>query len=287
MNYSNKEKLKTKKKVKNIASKIILYSFLFIGVAITFLPFLYMFLLATRSRAEIFSSIFSLMPGESFMDNYEILISNVPIWRNLLNSVFISTTATILTVFFCSLGGYGFAKYNFKFKDHLFFSMLATMMIPGLLSIIPWFIMMNFFGWIDTFYPMIIPGIANPFGIFLMTQFMNTIPYDVIDAARIDGCGEFEIFLRIILPMSKSGIGALSVLTFLGSWNVLMQPLLILQSRHMWTLPVALTRLADQAGIDHGAAMVGVIIAIAPILIAYMIGSKSILKGVMEGATKG
>ncbi|MBF8436262.1 carbohydrate ABC transporter permease [Halanaerobiaceae bacterium Z-7014] len=287
MNYSNKLESNTQRKAINIIKKVLLYSFLAAGVIITFVPFLYMFLLATRSRAEIFSSIFSLAPGQSFMDNYQILISNVPIWRNLFNSIFISTTATILTVFFCSLGGYGFSKYNFKFKDTLFFSMLATMMIPGLLSIIPWFIMMNFFGWIDTFYPMIIPGIANPFGIFLMTQFMNSIPYDVIDAARIDGCGEFEIFLKIILPMSKSGIGALSVLTFLGSWNVLMQPLLILQSRHMWTLPVALTRLADQAGIDHGAAMVGVIIAIAPILIAYIIGSKSILKGVMEGATKG
>ncbi|MGM0415156.1 MAG: carbohydrate ABC transporter permease, partial [Bacillota bacterium] len=169
----------------------------------------------------------------------------------------------------------------------LFFSMLATMMIPALLSIIPWFIMMNFFGWVDTFYPMIIPGIANPFGIFLMTQFMNSIPYDVIDAARIDGCGEFEIFLKIVLPMSKSGVGALSVLTFLGSWNLLMQPLLILQSSDKWTIPVALTKLADQAGIDHGAAMVAVIIAILPIITAYVIGSKSILKGVMEGATKG
>ncbi len=286
MNYS-KEELRTRKITFDIIKKVLLYSFLIIGVVITFVPFLYMFLLATRSRAEIFSSIFSLMPGQSFMDNYEVLISNVPIWRNLFNSIFISTTATILTVFFCSLGGYGFSKYNFKFKNKLFFSMLATMMIPGLLSIIPWFIMMNFFGWMDTFYPMIIPGIANPFGIFLMTQFMNSIPYDVIDAARIDGCGEFEIFLRIVLPMSKSGVGALSVLTFLGSWNLLMQPLLILQSSDMWTIPVALTKLADQAGIDHGAAMVAVIIAIAPIIIAYVIGSKSIMKGIMEGATKG
>ena len=286
MNYS-KEELRTRKITFDIIKKVLLYSFLIIGVVITFVPFLYMFLLATRSRAEIFSSIFSLMPGQSFMDNYEVLISNVPIWRNLFNSIFISTTATILTVFFCSLGGYGFSKYNFKFKNKLFFSMLATMMIPGLLSIIPWFITMNFFGWMDTFYPMIIPGIANPFGIFLMTQFMNSIPYDVIDAARIDGCGEFEIFLRIVLPMSKSGVGALSVLTFLGSWNLLMQPLLILQSSDMWTIPVALTKLADQAGIDHGAAMVAVIIAIAPIIIAYVIGSKSIMKGIMEGATKG
>ncbi len=286
MNYS-KEELRTRKITFDIIKKVLLYSFLIIGVVITFVPFLYMFLLATRSRAEIFSSIFSLMPGQSFMDNYVVLISNVPIWRNLFNSIFISTTATILTVFFCSLGGYGFSKYNFKFKNKLFFSMLATMMIPGLLSIIPWFIMMNFFGWMDTFYPMIIPGIANPFGIFLMTQFMNSIPYDVIDAARIDGCGEFEIFLRIVLPMSKSGVGALSVLTFLGSWNLLMQPLLILQSSDMWTIPVALTKLADQAGIDHGAAMVAVIIAIAPIIIAYVIGSKSIMKGIMEGATKG
>ncbi|MGM0420950.1 MAG: carbohydrate ABC transporter permease [Bacillota bacterium] len=284
---SNKGQVKRKRMISEGMKKTILYTFLICGVIITFFPFVYMIFLSTRSRADIFSSIFTLLPGDSFMDNYQTLIDNVPIFRNLFNSIFISTSTTILTVFFCSLGGYGFAKYNFKFKNKLFYLMLGTMMIPAILSIIPWFIMMNYFGWVDTFYPLIIPGIANPFGIFLMTQFMNSIPYDVIDAARIDGCGEFGIFLRIVLPMSKSGIGALSVLTFLSSWNLLMQPLLILQSSDLWTLPVALTKLADRAGIDYGAAMVGVLIAIVPVLIAYVIGSRAIMKSIMEGATKG
>ncbi|WP_245579446.1 carbohydrate ABC transporter permease [Halonatronum saccharophilum] len=276
-----------KNSIRGSIKKSLLYIVLFLGVLITFFPFFYMFVLATRSRAEIFSSTQTLWFGDHFINNLQILRDSVPIFRNLFNSIFVATIGTAFTMFFCALGGYGFAKYDFKWKDKLFFAMLATMMIPGLLSIIPWFIMMNYFGWMDTFYPFIIPGIANAFGIFLMRQFMESIPGDIIDAARIDGCGEFEIFCRIILPISKTGLSALGILTFLGSWNALMGPLLILQSEEMWTLPVALTRLADSAGVDYGATMVGASIAVVPIIVVFVIGSKKFMAGMLEGATKG
>lgn len=192
-----------------------------------------------------------------------------------------------MTLFFCSLGGYGFAKYEFKGKEKFFFLMLATIMIPGLLSIIPWFILMSKFNWLNTFYPLIIPGIANAFGIFLMRQFMEDIPDDIIDSARIDGCGEFEIFIRIILPMSLPALGTLGILTFLGSWNNYMQALLILHDDTLFTIPVALSKLGGKIDQNWGAQMAGTTLAIAPIVIAYVLASKQFISGITEGATKG
>nr|WP_275579354.1 carbohydrate ABC transporter permease [Halanaerobacter jeridensis] len=190
-------------------------------------------------------------------------------------------------MFFCALGGYGFAKYDFKWKSQLFFLMLGTMMIPALLRIIPWFIMMRQFGWINTFWPLIIPGIANPFGIFLMKQFMDDIPNSIIDAARIDGCSEFQIFYKMALPLSLPGLGTLGILTFLASWNRYMQPLLILQEKSMYTIPVALSKLQGKIDQNWGAQMVGTTLAIAPIIIAFVLASKQFISGITEGATKG
>ncbi|OCL25982.1 sugar ABC transporter permease [Orenia metallireducens] len=265
----------------------LMYFVLVLGVVITIFPFYYMLVLATKSNAEIFSFPPPLWFGDSFSDNLSRLLSVMPFYRNILNSIFVATVATIATVFFCSLGGYGFAKYDFKYKEKLFFIMLATMMIPGLLSIIPWFIMMTKFGWVNTFKPLIIPGMANAFGIFLMRQFMEDIPDEIIEAARIDGCGEFEIFFRIILPMSLPGLGTLGLLTFLTSWNNYMAALLILQDKAMYTIPVALSKLGGKVDNDWGAQMVGTTLAIAPIIIAFVAASKQFISGITEGATKG
>lgn len=274
-------------KVKRRTKKVLLYTILLAGVVVTLFPFFYMLVLATRTRASIFSFPPPLWFGDAFFDNLNILLNKMPFFVNVFNSVLISVTTTAMTLFFCSLGGYGFAKYEFKGKDKLFLAMLGTMMIPMLLAVIPWFIMMRSFGWINTFWPLIIPGIANPFGIFLMKQFMDNIPDDLIDAARIDGCGEFEIFYRIILPLSLPGLGTLGILTFLASWNRYMQPLLILQEKAMYTIPVALSKLQGKIDQNWGAQMVGTAIAIAPIVIAFVLASKQFISGITKGATKG
>ena len=267
--------------------KLILYLILILGVIATLFPFYYMLVLATKSNTEIFSYPPPVWFGNNFRENLQTLLNALPFFRNILNSVFVATVSTVLTLFFCSLGGYGFAKYEFKGKEKLFFLMLATMMIPGLLSIIPWFILMSKFNWLNTFYPLIIPGIANAFGIFLMRQFMEDIPDDIIDSARIDGCGEFEIFIRIILPMSLPALGTLGILTFLGSWNNYMQALLILHDDTLFTIPVALSKLGGKIDQNWGAQMAGTTLAIAPIVIAYVLASKQFISGITEGATKG
>lgn len=267
--------------------KLILYLILILGVIATLFPFYYMLVLATKSNTEIFSYPPPVWFGNNFRENLQTLLDALPFFRNILNSVFVATVSTVLTLFFCSLGGYGFAKYEFKGKEKLFFLMLATMMIPGLLAIIPWFILMSKFNWLNTFYPLIIPGIANAFGIFLMRQFMEDIPDDIIDSARIDGCGEFEIFIRIILPMILPALGTLGILTFLGSWNNYMQALLILHDDILFTIPVALSKLGGKIDQNWGAQMAGTTLAIAPMVIAYVLASKQFISGITEGATKG
>ncbi|WP_018247647.1 carbohydrate ABC transporter permease [Orenia marismortui] len=275
------------KKFKGGLKKGLIYFLLFLGVIVTLFPFYYMLVLSTKSNVEIFSFPPPIWFGDSFKDNLQTLLDAMPFYKNILNSIIVSVLATAATLLFCSLGGYGFAKYEFKGKEKLFLIMLGTMMIPGLLSVIPWFIMMKEFGWINSFKPLIVPGMANAFGIFLMRQFMEDIPDDIIEAARIDGCGELEIFFRIILPMSLPGLGTLGILTFLAAWNNYMQALLILQEKEMYTIPVALSKLGGKIDQNWGGQAVGATLAIAPIVIAFVIASKQFIAGITDGATKG
>ncbi len=272
---------------KNLISKIVLYFVLILGVIVTLFPFFYMLILATHSETGICSYPPPLWFGDNLKANLELLLDATPFFKNMLNSVFVAVTTTVLTLFFCSLGGYGFSKYQFKGKQVLFYIMLATLMVPMLLGIIPWFILMRNFGWINTFYPLIIPGIANAFGVFLMRQFMEDLPDDLVEAARIDGCGEFEIYYKIILPLSLPALGTLGILTFLGSWNNYMQPLLVLQEKAMYTIPIALTMVQGKIKQNWGAQMVGTSLAILPIVTAFIFASKQFISGVTAGATKG
>jgi len=267
--------------------KILLYIVLLAGVLATLFPFFYMIVLATRGRSEIFNYPPPLWFGDSLEDNYQTLMASLPFYKNILNSLIVSTSATLLTLFFCALGGYGFAKYEFKGKDKLFFLMLATMMIPMLLGVIPWYIMMTKFGWLNSFKPLIIPGAANAFGIFLMTQFMEDIPDELMEAARIDGAGEFEMFYKIVLPLSLPGLGTLAILTFLGSWNNYLQALLVLETEAKFTIPVALSMLRGKVDQNWGAQMVGTAMGIAPIIGVFILASKQFIAGITEGSMKG
>jgi multiple sugar transport system permease protein len=274
-------------KTSKIIKKILLYTVLAVGVIATLFPFYYMIVLATRGRSEIFSYPPPLWFGNSLGENYNQLMASLPFYKNILNSLMVSTSATILTLFFCSLGGYGFAKYEFKGKNKLFFLMLSTMMIPMLLGVIPWYIMMTEFGWLNSFKPLVIPGAANAFGIFLMKQFMEDIPTELMESARIDGAGEFEIFYKIILPLSLPGLGTLAILTFLGSWNNYLQALLVLETEAKFTIPVALSMLRGKVDQNWGAQMVGTAMGIAPIIGVFILASKQFIAGITEGSLKG
>lgn len=265
-----------------------LYTVLTLGAIMTAFPFYYMLVTSTHRSATILRIPPPLWFGDALVQNYNELLANLPFWNALWNSLAIATIHTALVLFFCSLGGYGFAKFRFPGRDGLFAFLLATLMVPGAIGLIPSFIIMRYLGWIDTWNPMIIPGIANAFGIFWMRQYIDqAIPNDLMDAGRIDGAHEFRIYWNVVLPVIVPALGALAILTFIGSWNNFLFPLLILKDETKFTLPVALSTLRSLRGTEIGVQILGAAGAILPILIVFIAASKQFMSGLTAGAVKG
>jgi multiple sugar transport system permease protein len=266
----------------------LLYGVLTLGAVMTAFPFYYMLVTATHRSATILRIPPPLWFGDALLTNYTELLANLPFWNALWNSLAIASIHTALVLFFCSLGGYGFAKFRFPGRDGLFAFLLATLMVPGAIGLIPSFIIMRNLGWIDTWNPMIIPGIANAFGIFWMRQYIDqAIPNDLMDAGRIDGAHEFRIYWNVVLPVIVPALGALAILTFIGSWNNFLFPLLILKDEAKYTLPVALSTLRSLRGTEIGVQILGAAGAILPILIVFLAASRQFMSGLTAGAVKG
>ncbi|NMB45654.1 MAG: carbohydrate ABC transporter permease [Firmicutes bacterium] len=255
-------------------------------------PFYWMFVQATQKPENIFRFPPPLWFGsiEQALVNYHKVLEVIPFWTNLFNSAFISVTQTALVLFFCSMGGYAFAMYDFPGKRQLFIIMLATMMIPGIVQVIPWFIMMRWIGWINDFRGLIVPGAVNAFGIFWMRQYtQGSVPHELLDAARIDGCPEFLILFRVVMPLLKPALGALGIMTFMTTWNNFMQPLILLRETHRFTLPVALALLRGDPyrGTNYAVLMAGTAMAVLPVLIVFVMSAKKFMAGLTAGAIKG
>ncbi len=218
--------------------------------------------------------------------NYKNLWEAVPYNRYFINSVFIATASTLLTLFFCSLGGYAFAKYQFKGKAILFGILLASMMIPFQVLLVPLFGLMYDIGWLNSYKAIIIPFSVGAFGIFLMRQFIVTIPSELIDAARIDGCSEFGIYYRIVLPIIKPALGALTIYSFLSSWNGYLWPLIVLRDEAKYTLPIGLANLIGIYRQDYGMLMAGTFLSLLPIIILFLAMQREFVQGITLGSVK-
>jgi ABC-type glycerol-3-phosphate transport system permease component len=251
-------------------------------------PFYYMIVTSTHRTSEILKIPPPMWFGESLQQNYVDLLDALPFWNALWNSFAIAAIHTVLVLFFCSLAGYAFAKFYFPAREGLFAFLLATLMVPGIIGLIPSFIIMRWLGWIDTWYPLIIPGVANAFGIFWMRQYIDSaIPGEMIDAARIDGAHEFRIYWNIVVPVIAPALGALAILTFMGKWNDFQWPLLILKEEIKYTLPVALSTLRSLRGTEIGVQILGATGAILPIMIVFLLASRQFISGITAGAVKG
>lgn len=264
-----------------------LYTFLAFLALLTAFPFYYMLVTSTHRTSEILRIPPPMWFGPNLILNYQDLVAALPFWNALINSIAISTIHTALVLFFCSLGGYGFAKYRFPGREGLFAFLLATLMVPGVIGLIPSFIIMRWLNWIDTWNPLIIPGIANAFGIFWMRQYIDSaIPTDMVDAARIDGAHEFRIYWNIVVPVITPALAALAILTFMGKWNDFQWPLLILKEEAKYTLPVALSTLRSLRGTEIGVQILGATGAILPILIVFLAASRQFISGITVGSMK-
>ncbi len=258
-----------------------------IGALIMLAPFYFMFVFATHSRTEIFSLPPPMFFGDSFFDNLKILTDRMPFWRNLGWSLYVALASTALTLLFCSMGGYAFALFDFKYKNALFGLVMGTMLLPSFMNMIPTFMIMDVLGWIDQPRALYIPGAASAFGIFLMRQFVtSSIPKDLIEAARMDGCSEMGIFVRIVLPLLKPALGTLGLITFIASWNNFIGPLIVMRSPDMYTLPLALRSLQSPVDTEWGALMTGSAIATLPLVVLFVMSSRQLISGLTTGAVK-
>jgi multiple sugar transport system permease protein len=261
---------------------------LVLGALLTMLPFYFMFVFATHDRSEIFTLPPPTWFGGHAPANYDSLLGRVPFWRNLWNSLYLAIMATGTTMFFCSLAGFAFAMYSFKYREQLFAVVVATLLIPNAVNIVPFALIMQAFGWIDSPRALWVPGMAGAFGIFLMRQYIGSaIPRELVEAARIDGCSEFSIYRRIILPLCGPALATLGLVTFIASWNNFLGPLIIFRSIESYPASLALRTLQGLVNTDWGALMLGVVLTVVPLLIVFAFASRQLIAGLTAGATKG
>ncbi len=274
-----------------VLGRIAFNGILVLGALFSAFPFYWMLILGTHSTLEIFHWPPMFLPGTYTFQNYQQMLEILPFWRNLFNSTYVASTHTALSLLFCSMGGYAFAMYRFPGRDKLFALMLATMMIPWMAGVVPWFIMISkWLHWVNRYEALVIPGAASAFGIFWMRQYIQeTIPSELLDAARIDGCAEFWLFFRVVAPLLAPAYGALGIMTFMGSWNSFMGPLLVMQDKASYTLPVALALLRQdpKRGYNAGVLMLGTSMAVLPILVVFLLAARRFMAGLTAGALKG
>ena len=258
------------------------------GLLLMIAPFYFLFVFASHARSDIFSLPPPLWFGDDFLLNFAILTERIAFWRSLGWSLYVALASTALTLLFCSMGGYAFAMFEFHFKKPLFALVVGTLLLPSFLGMIPTFMIMDALGWIDQPRALYIPGAASAFGIFMMRQFISSaIPYDLVEAARMDGCGELGIYWRIVLPLLQPAMGTLGLITFIASWNNFIGPLIVMRSPEMYTLPLALRSLQSPANTEWGALMAGAAIATLPLLVLFAISSRRLIDGLTAGAVRG
>ncbi len=263
------------------------YILLALGAVATLAPFYFMFVFATHQRSEIFGFPPPTWFGEHFWTNYQILVQKIPFWRAYWNNLYLALMTTIPSLFFCSLAGYAFAMYEFRWRERLFGVVMATLLVPAILNLIPFYLLIYQIGWINQPKALWVPAMAGAVGIFMMRQYiLSSIPKELIDAARIDGCSEFQIYWRIVLPLIRPALGTLGLITFIGSWNRFADVNVIMRTQETKTLPVVLRTLQGATDVEWGAIMAGTALLVLPLLLVFALAAKQLMEGLTAGAVK-
>jgi multiple sugar transport system permease protein len=270
------------------ASSVAAYAIVLGGAVIMLAPFYFMFVFATHTNKEILSVPPPLWFGSAFIDNFKLLLNRLPyFWHNIGWSLYTAIAVTALNLLLCSLAGFAFALYEFKYKKQLFVFVMGTMLLPSFVGMIPTAITMSWLGWMNEPKALIVPGACGALGIFMMRQYIaSAIPRDLVDAARIDGCTEFGVYFRIVLPLIGPALGTLGLVTFIGSWNNFMGPLIVMRDMEMYTVPLALRSLQGTGQTPWGAICAGSSIAVLPLLVIFVMASRRLIEGLTAGAVK-
>jgi len=250
-------------------------------------PFFWMLLSSFKDATQIFQT--AMFPTKPTLDNYVSILfsSNTRFPRWFINSAVVAVCTTASVLFFDSLLGYTLAKFDFPGKKIIFLLVISTLMIPTEMLVIPWYAMARAMKWGNTYWGIMFPGMISAFGVFLMRQFMTTIPNDLLDAARIDGMGELRIFTKIVLPLVSPALATLAIFNFIGNWNAFLWPLIIASRPRMFTLPVGLANFSGEAGSDWHLIMTGATVSMLPLIIIFLIFQKQIVRGIAMTGLKG
>lgn len=264
------------------------YFILSLGALSMLAPFIWMLFVSFMKSSQIFSYPPDLLPKPFIFNNYIEVSKTISLPVYFFNSLLVASLTTLGQLIISSLAGYAFARFDFKFREPLFFMFLATMMIPPQVNIIPLFFIMRELGWIDTYPALIIPGLFGGFGVFLMRQWFKSLPKDLENAAKIDGCGQFYTFFKIALPLALPALATLGIFTFITIWNSFMWPLIVTNSENMRTLPVGLAifKGSFREITEWGQLMACAVVSTIPVIIVFLLGQKYFIKGIISGAVK-
>lgn len=278
--------------VKREERNIKITSFIFLAIVGIFwiAPMIWILSTSLKPESAAISWPIKWIPDAPTLQNYIDVISNTseaPILRWFANSLFIAITHTVFILFINSLAAYAYSRLQFKGREKIFWFLMATMMIPPIMNLIPAYSIVNFLGWVDTPWAMIVPGLGGVFGIFLLRQFFMGIPKELEEAAVIDGATLFQIYWKIILPLSKPALVVLALFTFMGNWNDFLWPLIVTNSVEMRTLPVGLSILQGTYNIQYAKMMAATFISAIPVLILFLLAQRFFVKGISLSGVKG
>ncbi|ELY0461212.1 carbohydrate ABC transporter permease [Listeria innocua] len=287
-------------KLKKGSKSFIWYIAVLLISLVTVFPLIWTVSTSFKPTSEILSNSMNLIPKMFTWDNYNDVFSTTPFARYLVNSLILAVGGVLTNLFFGSLAGYAFAKLPFKGKKGLFMTFLGSMMIPAVVTMIPSFLVLKNFplmggnditghggmGFINTYWAILIPGAAGAFSIFFMKQFFETLPDELSEAARIDGCSEFKIFWKIYMPLAKTALATLGIMTFQAGWNQFMWPLIVLNSQKMMTVQVGLASFQYNESANYGALMAGTIVSTIPVLFVFIFAQKYFVEGIAHNGGK-
>jgi multiple sugar transport system permease protein len=272
---------------RDLGARIALYAVLIAGLLVVVGPFVWMLLSSIKPEGEIRRVPPTWLPETFTLENYQQLFTRMDFPRFFANSVIVAVAITLGNLVFCSMLGYALAKLRFPGRRALFGIVLGMLMVPGMVMFVPQFVLVSNLGLTNTYPGLIVPFVAGPFGVFLMRQFLLSIPDELVEAARVDGAGELRIFSRIVMPLARPALATLGILTFLSSWNSFLWPLVVATTEDKYTLPVALALFSvGQNRIDFGLMLAGSVVVVAPVLVVFMLLQRHFLRGIATTGLK-
>jgi multiple sugar transport system permease protein len=256
------------------------------AATITLLPLVWMLSVSLMSPGEASTFPPPLLPSQATLDNYRQLFAHVGMGRYVVNSALLTTTVTLVSLLFNVAAGYAFAKLRFAGRDRIFRLLLAALVIPSQVAMVPLFLLLKHLGLVNTYGGVIVPAMASIFGIFVVRQYALSVPDDLLEAARIDGANEFRIFRSVIVPVLRPIVVTLAVFTSLGTWNEFMWPLIVLNDSDLYTLPVALASLSREHVQDNELMMAGAVLTTLPVLLVFLVLQRHYIQGLTLGSVK-